>query len=95
MPRMDYEIGRERFDFLDLTSMFGMSEIESGIADIINKAKDDGCLLRDVHFDKGDIKSDCDAFREMLAHGWLVESHGRYKLEEEAVRRVHRRFSNV
>lgn len=81
--------------FTDFSSMFGMAEMEVGIADIMNKAKDDGCLVADVHFDEGDLKSDSDAFRELKAHGWLVESHGRYKLDSEAVRRIHRRFPNA
>jgi len=56
--------------------MFGMTELEAGVADVMNKARADGCLLRDVHFDSEDLKSDSDAFRERRAHGWLVESHG-------------------
>jgi hypothetical protein len=95
MPQIDYTIGRERYGLNDFVSTFGMCEMEVGIADIVNKAKDDGCLVADVHFDKGDLKSDTDAFSELLAHGWLVESHGRYKLDGEAVRRIHRRFPNL
>jgi len=95
MPRMDYELGRLRYVFDDFVGMFGMTEMECGIADIMNKAKDDCCLLPDVHFDQGDIKSDSDAFAELLAHGWLIESHGRYRLSDEAVRRIHRRYPNV
>ena len=84
-----------RFSFRDFTGMFGMTEIECGIADICNKAKDDGCLLADVHFDQADTKSDSDAFGELRAYGWVVESHGRYKLDAEAVRRVQRRHPNL
>jgi hypothetical protein len=79
----------------DFVSMFGMCEMESGIADIVNKAEADGCLVRDVHFDAGDLKSDSDAFRELRDHGWLVESLGRFKLNEAAVVRIHRRYPNV
>ena len=79
----------------DLTGMFGMTEMEVGIADVMNKARADGCLLSDVHFSAEDLTSDRDAFRELLAHGWLVESHGRYRLIAAAVSRVQGRFPNV
>lgn len=84
-----------RFSFNDFVGMFGMTEMECGIADIANKALDDGCLVRNVHFDRADLKSDSDAFTELRMHGWLEESHGRYKLAEAAVDRIHRRYPNV
>lgn len=82
------------WDHSDLSSMFGMAELEIGVADIMNKARADCCLLRDVHFGPEDL-SDGDAFRELLTHGWLVESHGLYRLDGQAVTRVHRSFPNV
>lgn len=90
MPSVD------RFSSTDFVGMFGMTEMEIGIADIVNKAKDDGCLLAHVHFGPEDLVSDSDAFRELRDHGWLVPSdHGRYRLDEAAVQRVQRRFPNV
>jgi len=83
------------FLFTDFGSMFGMAEMEIGIADIANKARGDGCLIADVHFDESDLKGDDDAFRELRVHGWIVESRGRYKLDVEAVNRIHRRFPNL
>lgn len=83
-----------KWDHTDLTGMFGMAEIEVGVADIMNKARGDGCLLADVHFESADL-SDNDAFRELLANGWIVANRGRYRLDAEAVQRVHRRYKNV
>lgn len=85
---------KPQWDHSDLSSMFGMCEIEVGVAEVMNKACADGCLLADVHFDKADF-SDADAFAELRGHGWLVESHGRFRLDPEAVARVHRRYPNV
>jgi hypothetical protein len=83
------------WDFTDLTGMFGMTELEIGVADIMNKARASGCLLADVYFERTDLTSDKDAFRELGAHGWLIQSDGRYRLDGEAVQRVHRRYPNV
>ena len=84
-----------QFSFMDFTGMFGENEMECGIADICNKAKDDGCLLANVYFDESDLKSDRDAFRELHSYGWIIESHGRYKLDNETVRRVHHRHPHL
>lgn len=79
------------FLFTDFSSMFGMSEMESGIADICNKAKSTRVPLRRVTFTQADVVSDRDAFRELLAHGWIIESGNRYRLSAEAIARVHKR----
>lgn len=85
-----------KWDHSDLCGMFGMAEMETGVADIMNKARADGRLLAEVDFDSADITSDSDAFRELFDHGWIVETdHGRFRLDPEAVQRVHRRYPNV
>lgn len=85
----------ERYLFDDFVGMFGMTEMEAGIADIVNKAKDASCPLRDFHFSAADLTSDRDAFHELRMHGWLVASYGKFKLNERAVDRIHRRFPSV
>lgn len=77
------------------SSMFGRCEMECGIADIVNKSMWDGCLVEDVHFTGADLKSDSDAFRELRDHGWIVESHGKWRLCAQAVRIIHERFPNL
>lgn len=79
------------FAFDDFSGMFGMAEMESGIADICNKAKSERCRLRDVRFDQADLKSDSDAFRELLNYGWIEPSGGRYRLYGAAITRIHKR----
>lgn len=83
------------WDNNDLVGMFGMTEIESGVADVMNKARADGCSLADVRFERADLVSDKDAFDEMRVNGWLVVSGGQYRLDGAAVKRVHKRYPNV
>jgi hypothetical protein len=83
------------FSFRDFTSMFGMTEMESGVADICNKAKSERCKLRDVRFTRADLTSDRDAFRELLHYGWIIECGGQYRLKAEAVHRVHKRHPHL
>jgi hypothetical protein len=83
------------WDHTDLVGMFGMAEIECGVADIMNKARANGCALADVRFEQADLTRDSDAFRELLANGWLIAIDGRYRLDGEAVQRVHRRYASV
>jgi len=81
-------------NFSQFCSMFGKTEIECGVAEVVNKSMWDGCKLADVHFDKGDFKEPA-LFDYLQRYDWLTESHGKYRLDAAAVKRVHQRYPNL
>lgn len=94
MPRPDIR-DREVWWHADFVGMFGMTEMECGVADIVNKARAEGLPLIDVQFTAADLTSDSDAFRELQANSWLVPSPRGYRLHHTAVRRIHLRFPKL
>jgi hypothetical protein len=91
MPHMDYKLCRYRWGFDDFTRMFGMNEIEAGMAVILNKAEDHSLTLEQVTFTAADFKDHWE-FRELQGHGWLdIASNGEYKLCAEAIARIRKR----
>lgn len=82
----------KKVDFNDLAGLFGMMEMEAGIADLLNLSCERGVKLSELCFLPEDLTSDRDAFEELRENGWLMETVNGYRLISAAVARVRTRF---
>lgn len=89
-PGMKLEVIKSE-PLTELVGMFGMTEIEQGVARFIAKARRERLALADVMM-RAEEFAERDELAALKEYGWVTPSGPGYVLIPEAVQRVQRRY---